>query len=293
MLALAVVFTASVASAEEDAPAADPKAEAAALIDAWQAKDADVAARVEAIQAAAGLQHESLTSPLIKLLSVDTWGVREAAVEALASRTDKGDRKKAATALAARLPRLAKPGVARDEHLQAIAALGRLDQPASVRALLGGIDHDTDLEVIRASIEAVAAIPAKESVEGLIDFLALGRRGGREKARDLARKGLKQLTGAAPDEDNRQAGRDADRWRAWWRENEKGFDFEALRAAREAEAKEAAEREEATRAKKADRERAKKEREGKAGEGKAGEGKAGAGKGRKPKDDTPPPVVPD
>ena len=252
LLALLCATLLPVARADDAPPPADEKTQAAALIEAFRDKDLEI--RLKAAEEAQVLQHESLTSPLVKLLADKERAVREAAIEALALRSEAKARRKAADALADRLARVAKHPADRPELLQSIAALKRLAQPSSIKALLDGIEVEMDLEEVEARIFAVAEVPHKEAVEALIDFLALGRRGGRAKHRELANKALRYATGSTPGEENRTAGHDADRWRAWWRENEKTFDFEAIANARAEEADRAREREERKKEAKAKRE---------------------------------------
>lgn len=238
ILLAAAVCAAPRAQAEEAPRPLDEKARAAELIAAFRSDSPET--RVKAATAARDVQHDSLTSPLVKLLADKEWGVREAAIDALANRQGKSARKKASSSLAARLPRMAKDSARAEETLQVIEALGRLGQPTAVKPLLDGIDLDTDIAMVRARTMAVAEIPDKKAIEGLIDFLARGRRGGAGPQRDAARKALQYATGQnAQAREHRAAGKDADRWRAWWRENEKHFDFEAVRAAREQAAAEA------------------------------------------------------
>ncbi len=259
--------------AGEDAPrVADAKTQAAELAAAFRSDSFET--RLDAIEAATGVQHDSLTVPLVRLLADKERTIREAAIRALAARESKAAKKKASSSLAARLPRLAKDETAKEELLQVVEALGVLAQPAAVKALLDDITLDTDIEIVRARFMAVAEIPDKRAIEGLIDFLAKGRRGGAGPQRDAARKALQYATGVNAGREMTKAGKDADRWRAWWRENKKDFDFEGVKAAREeaqAEAKAKADRKEAQKEK---RRRAKEERRK----------KKAAGGGAKPRD---------
>ena len=256
---LALILAAPSAFADDEARPVDPKAQAAELIAAFKSDSPEL--RVKAVQAAKDNQHSSLTSPLVKMLSDKEWGVREAAMEALAAREDKAAKKKASSSIASRLRRLSKDPDATDELLQAIDALGTLAQPAAVKPLLDDITLETDIQIVRARFMAVAEIPDKKAIEGLIDFLAKGRRGGAGPQRDAARKALQYATGADAPREHRQSGKDADRWRAWWRENEKHFDFEAVKAARAQAEAEAAAKAERKREQKEKREQRKRDKE--------------------------------
>lgn len=269
---LALILTPALAAAEEGDRPVDPKAQAAELIAAFKSDSPEI--RVKAIGAAKDAQHSSLTVPLVKLLSDKEWGVREAALEALGARTEKAAKKKASSSIAGRLRRLSKDPDAVDELLLSVEALGTLAQPAAVKPLLDDITLETDIEIVRARFMAVAEIPDKKAIEGLIDFLAKGRRGGAGPQRDAARKALQYATGADAPREHRASGKDADRWRAWWRENEKHFDFQAVKAARAEAAAEAAAKAERKREQKAKRQRDKENRRKK------------QGGGQKPKDDS-------
>jgi len=218
------------AHAEDGNSPQDEKTRAAELIAGFKDKDASV--RVKAAEAAGDQQYVSLTSALARLLTDRELGVRLAAIESLGKREEKAARKKAAASLGARLTHLSKQKRADPEEvLTVIDALGSLGQPSSLKPLLDPIRLDTPKEEAAARIDAVAHIPCAASVEALIDFLAKGRRGGRQQQRKLAHKALTQLTGSNPS-DHKMAGRDADRWRAWWKDHKKGFDFQALADAR-------------------------------------------------------------
>lgn len=264
-LLLVLLAAPSPVRAEEGERRSDPEATLKAVLLGLKAKDAET--RVKAATEAKGLPDAALTSPLIRLLTDKERGVREAVIDALGGRVDRSARKKAANALAARLARLSKHVADQPELLLTIGALAALQQPSTIKALLADIDPDVDSEIVQARLFAVAGIPHKQAIEELITFMAKGRRGGRAKNRGLADKALRYATGATPHKDNRSAGRDADRWRAWWRENEKTFSFDAIQAAR-VEAEEAAaakaERQEEKRAKReARKNKPKPERKGK------------------------------
>ncbi len=250
----------------EDAPSPDTKRvdtesrsakeQAAELLAAF--KDKDPSVKVRAIEAAEALQHASLVTPLVKLLGDKELGVRLAAIDALAKRSDQADRKKAGAGMAARLKRLSKGKADNEELLAVIKATGELGQVSGIKPLLDPIKLDMEMAEVNARISAAADIPHADTVEALIDFLALGRRGGRGSHRNAAHKALVTLTGANP-KDHRSAGKDADRWRAWWKDNKKTFDFEALQQARQEAAAQKAEK--AERKKKAREDRKKKQRE--------------------------------
>lgn len=229
-LVLALILAACGQARAEDAAPSDEKDQAAALIAAF--KDKDLATRIEAVEAAAQLQHASLTPALIRLLADKELGVREAAIEALGARTADADRKKAAVALAARLGKLDRHPADREELMLTIQGLASLRQRSTIKALLDPIALETDLEQVEARVMAVAEVPHGDAVEALIDFLAKGRRGGRQRQRGLAHKALRILTGQKDMQEHATAGHDADRWRAWWKDNQKLVDLEAVAAAR-------------------------------------------------------------
>lgn len=235
------------------APAPDEKARAAELI--ADMKDARPEVRARAALAAVELQHGSLLSPLLRLLSDPELGVREAALKALATRTDKSAKRRAAAALNPRIARFSRREQDRYELMAVIECLRQLAQPSSVKPLLDGIKLDDELEVARARILAVGYVPHAEAVERLIQFLDRGRRHARAQ-HDAAVEALRFATGE-------RRNRNPDQWRAWWRENGKDFDFEAVAAARAAAAAHEAERkakQEEQRRKREERRRKKKEK---------------------------------
>ncbi len=215
-----VVFTlvliVAPAAFAEDRDAA--QIEAKRIIENLKSKDDDV--RAEAATAALGCQHTSLVSPLIKRLRDDSHAVRTGAAAALGARSDKSDKRKAAAALAARMPQLEKDPLDKDELLVVIQALQDLAQTSSIKPLLKGMDKDTDADVRRARLMAVANVPDAEAIERLIGFLDAGRKRARKGEHRAAVDALQWATGA-------KAGGGADGWRAWWREAKKTFDFEA------------------------------------------------------------------
>ena len=112
--------------------------------------------------------------------------------------------------------------------------------------MLDNLTKETDREIASARLMAVSNVCSAEAVDGLISFAAKGR--GMNRLKDLARKALKDATGA----DVRGG---ADEWRAWWKENKKDFDFEAVRAAREEAAAKRKAKEEKKRQRKEKREK--------------------------------------
>ena len=234
-----------VALAEDGAGEPDEKARAAALAAAMRSKDPG--ARAVAAEKAAGNQHPSLTSPLVRLLADKELGVRHMAMRALGRRELRAARKKAAGALTPKLKRLGNHPADRDELMRVIDTLRLLQQPSSIRPLLDGIDGDMELDEVKARLNAVAGVPDAEAIERLIQFLAKGRRGGLKPQRTAAAKALQWATG-------QRLGHDPDKWRAWWREYEKDFSFEALAEEREDAARKKKAKEDARKKRKRDRE---------------------------------------
>ena len=219
---------------------------AKALIERFKAEDAE--AREKAAIESAANGESCLTSPLLKLLKDDYVSVREAALGALATRTDKGSRRKASSTLVSRLRKLEKSNADRPELLLTLKTIGRLGDARAVRPLLDAIEPETDQELAKARFMAVAEIPHKDAIERLINYLdKWRRRGDMQNHRRMALNALQYASG-------QKIGGDPDKWRAWWREAEDGFDFEHMRQLREAALQEAAD-------KAARREAAKRERE--------------------------------
>ena len=257
-LLLVVLSSGSPYALAEEAPRApDPKTEAKALQEAMRSEDPKL--RLEAATQAAQNQEAALTSALIRLLADKDGFVRDAAIVALSKRSEKAARKKASSALTPRLPRLRKHPADHDELFLVIEALGTLAQTTAIKPLLDPIDGDMPLEEADARLQAVARIPEAESVKRLIQFLDKGRRGGRAKQKAAAQRALQTLTG-------HKASRDPDAWRAWWRENEKGFDFTHVAQERAAAEAARAEKEEARKRKAENRK--KRKQEGDQGRGK-------------------------
>ncbi len=266
-LPLGCLLLASILLSPARAHAEDAEKDAAkALIERFKAEDAEEREKA-AIESAANGQ-SSLTSPLLKLLKDDYVTVREAALGALATRTDKSSRRKASSTLVSRLKKLEKSPEDRPELMLTFKTIGRLGDAGAVKPLLADIEPETEKELAQARFMAVAEIPHKEAVERLINYLAKWRRRGDMAGhRRLAVNALQHATG-------QKLGGDPDKWRAWWREAEDGFDFEYFRAAREARAQEATDKAERQEAAKREREekRARKKREREEG-GKPGPGK--------------------
>jgi len=127
---------------------------------------------------------------------------------------------------------------AKEERLRVIGALHDLAQPSSVKVLMDDIKVETDLDEVKERLRAVANIPVENAVEELIRFAAAHGRGQgsnwRAPLREALRYALRYDAGNS----------DPDTWRAWWRENRKGFDFLAAAADRARERKEEAEKDE-------------------------------------------------
>lgn len=241
--ALALALTALLGSvglpaapADADDPATAPSAkeaeaaaakEAAALVERMKSSDLDV--KHPAMAEAKTVQHPTVTAQLARALSDPDELTRLAALEGLAARTTPEGRKAAATAIAARLPRLAEAPKLHDEHLRAIAILHDLAQPVALKALAARLGLDVEPEELAARLRAIANLPTAEAIETIIDFRATGgNRGGRSELgyrRRFAREAFTYATGT-------DAGQDPDAMRAWWKAHEKGFDFAAAAAER-------------------------------------------------------------
>ncbi|MHC4470120.1 MAG: HEAT repeat domain-containing protein [Planctomycetota bacterium] len=215
-----LLVAAPVTTAEEGPKAAD-------LVK--KMKDRDAAVRLAAVRDAAKRPDPGLTSQIVRLVKDGDALVRQAAIEALRGRTEDGCRKKAAQALAARLPILGeKPGYW-DEYVLAISVLHDLARPESIEKLVD-MKVDEDRETVRSRLMAVANVPKPEAVDELIKFMSKGRGRGRKKQRDLAHQALRYATGE-------NLGGDPDKWRSWWKKARGTFDFEEA-AARRAEQRE-------------------------------------------------------
>jgi len=260
---LLVVLSLGAARAD-DPPAgggAPPKSAAPAaptvedlLRDLGDSKAADK--RLDAALAAKSVQDARLLAPLVKAVRDEHPDVRAAAIAALGARTDPDQQKKAADALGGRLGSLRARVEHEAERAKIVAALHDLAQPASVDVLLDGIDDSMPQDEVEARCRAVGNIPSAKAVEGLINLMAKRHRDG-SGTRGAAVRGLQYATGE-------RQGNDPDSWRAWWKEHEKTFDFDAAAYRRAKERKEKEDAEDR-------RDRRKKDRDGK-GEGK-GKGK--------------------
>ena len=229
----------------------------------------DAAVRLAAARTAAGLQDHLITAPLVKLLKDKERPVREAAIEALAGRVEKRERKSAANGLAARIAPLAKDEQAKDELLLVIQALHDLAQPTTIKTLMDVTVND-EQEIVRARAMAVANIPDAEAIERLLQLGSKGRR--HTNWQRIARDALRYATGV-------QLRGDADAWRQWWRENKGHFSFEAAakrRADERDEKQRKAERAEEKRRKQEEKRRERGERKRGKGGGKNGEEEEGS-----------------
>ena len=184
----------------------------------------DGSVRLAAARAAFSMQDKKLTAPLVKLAKDDELPIREAAIDALVAREDKKERKAAAKGLAALLKPLTREpsgeDIAREDLL--VPALHDLAQPIGIKKLLD-VHTLSPAEQVKARLKAVANVPSKEAIEALIAFGSRGRRGGGHRGH--AAQALQYATGL-------RIGNDPDKWREWWRDNEKTFDLQAAYAAR-------------------------------------------------------------
>lgn len=250
----ALADTASERAAEEKAFAEAAKAEAKALADRLGDKERTV--RSEALAEAAANQHALVTTALVRRLGDDYFDLREAAIEALATRSSEPGKRDAAQGLAARLARI--PGGDRmQERLLVIDGLRRLAQVTTLKALADAIDLKMEADELAARTMAIANVPDAKAIELLIDLRSRAGRGAANDANRSAALLRKALTSAI----GRDLGGDTDAWRLWWKENKKDFDFEAA-AARRREADEKAEEREARRDERRDRRKKKSDGEG-------------------------------
>jgi HEAT repeat protein len=212
--------------------------------------------RLAAAKAAAGVQDKVLLPPLVRLLKDKEDVVRDAALDALAARTEEKQRKTAALSIATTLLRpLDRVPTTADRDLEepVVQALHDLAQEATIGHLLDDVHPEAPADLIKARLRAVANVPSKKAIEALIDYGARRRSGDGHRA--AVRDALRYATGQT-------FGGDPDQWRQWWREMEKDFDVQAAARAR-AEARDAQE----------GRERKREERREKRGQG-----------GKRPKD---------
>ncbi|MDH3592186.1 MAG: HEAT repeat domain-containing protein [Planctomycetota bacterium] len=178
-----------------------------------QLKAKDVNERMAGIRAAGALQHPKLVAPLTKLLTDPNQGIRDLAVEALALRKTKVEKKKAALALMRRVNALKKKEQ-QPELLRVIDALHDLAQKATMKPLLSGLKTSMDQKVLEKRVMAAANVPDKQVIDELIQLAASGRRNN--SIRGSALRALRYATG-----EKVRGG--ADEWRRWWKDNKKDF----------------------------------------------------------------------
>lgn len=224
-LALVTVLAAGSLAPAEDAAAPAP-IEPAKIVEALKSKDKS--ARLAAAQQAKDVQDEKLVSPLASLVDDEDMATRHAAIEALGSRTSPEAQKKAASALAAHLPKVAKKLEDEAELIATARALGALAQPSTIDALMADIETGTPNDVVRTRLAAVANIAAPGAIDALIQFLAKQGRGQNGQQRDACRDALREATGE-------NFGNDPDAWRSWWKDAKRTFDFDAAARRRAAE----------------------------------------------------------
>jgi HEAT repeat protein len=257
---LALLLLTSPVLAEEPERIPPPTAEE--TVERLKDRDRDV--RVKGAADAAGIQHESVTKELVKTLRDDEYEVRRLVIAALKVRATDDGKKRAAIALAARLAPLSKKVDDYDEHHAVIGALHDLAQPVAVAKLMD-FDNKADEETVRARLMAVGNTPHPDAIDALIAFLAKGKGRSRNRSGERASclAALRYATGT-----NLKG--DADRWRAWWKDVRKDFDFELAAAQRQEER---------------DREREKAERKANRGREKRTPRKKKRGGEEKPKDE--------
>jgi hypothetical protein len=217
--ALALAPDAQPAAAGE-APAGDAPATADEV--AADLRAADAAVRAAACDAAVRVPGDIVLKALVRCLEDVTIEVRQGAIRALGARTVPAEARKASSGL---LARLARKGVPEDERLRLLRALHDLARPEAVRPLLAAIDRDMPDDEVAARLLAVANVPTDEAIERLVQFLDRGHRAESRADRDAAMRALRYATG-------QRFGREADAWRAWWREVENGYDHAAAAARR-------------------------------------------------------------
>lgn len=222
----------------KDPPPDDPGAQAPAdpaptleqvLADLADAKF--VVKRLDAATAAKGFQDAKLLPLLTKLLRDESPDVRTAAIQALGARTDADQQKKASESLCERLKALKGKTEGEAERTTLAKALHDLAQVGSIDALLDGIETGTGYDEVDARCHAVGNVASPKAIDALITFMSRGHRDG-TGYRACAAKALQYATGE-------RAANDPDQWRAWWKDHEKSFDFDAAaaRRAKENEAK--------------------------------------------------------
>jgi len=230
-LLVAAALLAPSAAARPDAAAdAEAAKKIATLVERIKSTDPEV--RKAAVTEAKTEQHPAVTAALLHGVSDTDAGVRKVELEALVARTDPTAKKQAASAVAARLPRLTAKPDDHDELMRSLAALHDLAQPVVLKALTDRLGLDVEAEELAARLKAIANLPTADAVEAIIQFRASGgnQGGARELGyrRRMARQAFKYATGE-------DVGNDPDAMRKWWKEHEKGFNYEAagLRRAKE------------------------------------------------------------
>ncbi len=213
-----------------DAPAADPHAadgaaqDAAAVVLALKSKED--AERLTAATDALGIADDAVTKPLVRLLIDDRFEIRAAAIRALGVRTTDKGRRAAAKGLCALIPRLAKSAENEGELALVVRSLHDLAQPSSIDPLMKDVEDSSAEDLYRARVMAVANVPDAEAIEALIQHLARRGRGRWGGMRRAVTDALRYATG-------QKLGNDPDKWRSWWHDAKKTFDFEAAAARRE------------------------------------------------------------
>lgn len=219
-----------------DAPAPKPEAAkkeddgvATATLDQVLADLADakfIVKRLDAAVAARQFQDARLTPLLVKLLRDESADVRLAAIAALGDRTDADQKKKAADGLATRLHAITDKVEFEAERGKVIDALHDLAQVSSIDVLLDKIGYGTSLTEVEARCRAVGNVPSPKAIEALIGFMQKRHRDG-TGYRAACNRALQYATGE-------RGTNDADMWRAWWKEHEKTFDYQAAYDKRQA-----------------------------------------------------------
>jgi HEAT repeat protein len=251
LLVAAPVVFGSLAVAGDDPAGTPPKRDAGkaddpiAVLLGKLKEDQEYETRMEGLKEAKTVDDLKMIPALGKLLKAPEKAVRIAAIEDLGARASVETRKKAATVLCERLKPLDalldKDPSQKDEVIAVAHALHDLAQPSSIEALLSGIDANSDLDVVEARAMAVGNIPDAKAIEGLIDYMSRGRRGGGGHGGRLS-KALRYATGATVADD-------PDAWRAWWKVAKTHFDFEEAASKREKARAEQSAKEEARKGK--------------------------------------------
>ncbi|MCE9636301.1 MAG: HEAT repeat domain-containing protein [Planctomycetes bacterium] len=190
--------------------------------------------RLDAAIAAKSVHDPKLLPALSKLAKDEQPDIRLAAIAALGARIDGDQKKKAADTLGDRIKSLNGKPEADAERMALCAALHDLAQVGSIDALIGDIDYGASLDEVDARCHAVANVPSPKAIEALIGFMQKRHRDGTGYRASCA-KALTYATGE-------RGGNDADYWRAWWKDHEKTFDFEAAASLREKAAADKAEK---------------------------------------------------